>query len=458
MDVLEQVMATVQNNVANAQTPGYVTQTLQINASMFDPTHGYSGGILAGNIQSSRSLFAENSVWSANEQLGSATQQSTSLQSLQQAFNVSGTSGIPAALSQLYSAFSAWSASPSGATAQQQVITAAQNVAQAINSTAASAQTVNSQAQQQTQSVVGQINQLSSQIASLNGQIESGNQNDAGLEAQLYSNLESLSNLVNISAQPQSDGTVNVLLGGQVSLVSGTTATAISAQNTSGGNASNPPVQQILSNGQDVTAKVQSGQLGGLLQVTNTVIPSLLGSSSQQGSLNQLAQGLADRVNTLLTSGQTSSGAAGVPLFTYTAGAPTSVAQSLSVVSGITGSQLAAVDPGPPSVSNGIADALAGLQNPSSAADMINGQSYTDFYSSIASNVGSLASSASSSQTTQTQVLAQAQNARAQVSGVSLNAQAASLLQYQNAYQASAEAFNTIRNTLSYLLQTLQSA
>ena len=458
LTVLEQAMAVVQNNVANAQTPGYVTQTMQINAGLFDPSHGELGGIMAGNIQSSRNLFAENSVWSANQQLGSATQQNSSLQALQQAFNVSGNGGIPGALSQLYSAFSAWSSSPSTSTAQQQVVNAAQTLATAINSTASTAQTVNSQAQQQTQVVATQINQIASQIAILNGEIQSGNTNNAGLDAQLYSNLENLSNLADISVRTHTDGSVDVLLGGQVSLVTGSTSQTISVQSNNSGNANAPALQQIISNGQDVTAKVHAGQLAGLLQVTNNDIPSLLGSATQQGSLNQLAQGIADRVNSLLASGQTSSGTAGVPLFTFGNGASTSIAQTLSVVPGIRGSQLAAVDPGPPQVSNGIADKLASLQNPTSAADMINGYSFTDFYSSIAANVGNLASSASQSQTAQTQILAQAQNARGQASGISLNAQAAALLQYQNAYQASAQAFSTIRSTLSYFLQSIASA
>ncbi|HEY7211870.1 MAG TPA: flagellar hook-associated protein FlgK [Bryobacteraceae bacterium] len=450
LDVLEQAMSVVQNNVANAQTPGYVTQTLQLSAALFDPAHGSAGGVRAGNIQSARNNFAENSVWSANQQLGSATQQATSLDALDKTFDVSGSNGIPGALTTLYSAFSAWSSTPSSTTAQQQVINAAQGVAQAINATAASAETVRSQARQQTQSVISQINQLTSQIASLNGQILSGGQDDAGLQAQLYQNVESLSNLVDISVQPQSNGTVNVLLGGQVGLVTGTSPQAISVKAT--------PAQAIFdSNGSDITEKVHAGQLGGLLQITNNVIPSLLGDATQQGSLNQLAQGIADRVNTLLQNGQTSSGASGTPLFQYTAGTPTTVAQTLGVASGITGSQLAAVDPGPPSVANGIADKLAQLQHPTSAADMINGQSYTDFYSTIASTVGNLASGAAQTQTSQTQLLAQAQNARGQLSGVSLNAQAAALLQYQNAYQASAQAFSTIRNTISYLLQTFQS-
>ena len=92
----------------------------------------------------------------------------------------------------------------------------------------------------------------------------------------------------------------------------------------------------MSSSGQNVTAQAQGGQLGGLLQITNSVIPSLTGDSSQQGSLNELAQGIADTVNNLLSGGQTSSGAPGVPLFSYNASSPTAAASTLAISSGIT--------------------------------------------------------------------------------------------------------------------------
>ncbi len=460
LDVLEQAMGVVQNNVANATAPGYVTQTLQLNSGSFDPAHNEWGGVQAGSVQSARNTFAESSVWNANQQVGSASQQASNLQSIQAQFDVSGNSGIPKALSTLYSAFSAWSTTPTSATAQQQVLAAAQGVAQAFNTTASNIDALRTQARQQTQSVVTQVNQLSSQIASINGQIRQGGQNNGGLQAQLYTDLESLPNLVDMSAQFQSDGTVSVLMGGQVPLVTGETQTALSvtASNSSGSGSSAPPDQQIFTaSGADVTGKVQQGQLGGLLNITNNVLPSIVGNAGHQGGLNQLAQGIADRVNALLTSGQTSSGATGIPLLTYNAASPTSAAQTLAVNSGITASQLAAVDPGPPSVANGIADKLAQLENSTGAADMINGQSYSTFYSSLASNVGSLQVNAAQTLEAQTNTLTQAQTSRAQVSGVSLNAQAAALLQFQDAYQASAQALSTIKNTISYLMQAFQS-
>ena len=460
LDVLENAIGVVQNNVTNASTPGYVTQTLQLTASPFDLANGLVGGVESGNVESARNTFAEKNVWAANQQVGMATQQSSNLQALQQIFDVSGTSGIPGALSSLYSAFSAWSNAPGSTTAQGQVITAAQGVAQAFNSASSSIGSIRTQAQQSTKSTVSNINALSAQIASINGEIRNGGSDDAGLNAQLYNNLEQLSNLVDISAEVQSDGTVSVLMGGQIPLVIGQTQSELSAAatNPAGSTSNASPDQQILTaSGQDVTDRISSGQLGGLLNFTNNVLPSIVGNATQQGSLNQLAQAIADRVNGLLTTGQTSSGAAGVPLFTYAAASPTTVAGTLSLSSGITASQLAAVEPGPPSVANGVADKLAQIQSSSDPADLLNGSSYTDFYSSVASNVGTLAANSSQTQTTQTQVLTQAQNARAQSSGVSLNDQAAALMQYQQAYQASAQALTTIKNTIQSLFTAMQS-
>jgi flagellar hook-associated protein 1 len=100
---------------------------------------------------------------------------------------------------------------------------------------------------------------------------------------------------------------------------------------------------------------------------------------------------------------------------------------------------------------------LATLSTSQNPAYQINGLSYTDFYSSIASGIGTQAASASSAQATQSQVLTQAQNVRAQVSGVSLNDQAATLLQYQESYQASAQVISTIDRITQSLLTMFQN-
>jgi flagellar hook-associated protein 1 FlgK len=461
LDVLEKAIGVVQNNVANANTPGYVTQTATFIARPFDAAGNVWGGVQSGAVQSARNTYAEQAVWSANQRAGSATRQATSLDALQNVFDVSGTSGIPGALSELSAAFSSWSANPTDTTARQQVLTAAQNLSQNFNQTATSIQTIRSQTDQQLATTVSQINQYSAQIATINGQIRQGSGSDAGLQTQLYNAIEQLSSLAPVTVRTESDGTATVLLGGQSPLVIGQTAKPLSLAYPPAGAAAaypgaSPDAQLLSADGQDVTALATDGQLGGLIAFRNTALPAVIGNGQQQGSLNQLAQGIADRVNGLFTGGQLSAGPPPVPganLFTYSPASGTVAAATLGVDPSVTASDLAAATS---TSANGTASVLAGLATSHNGPDQINGLNYTDFYSNIVSQVGQEAAVASSASAAQTQILTQAQNLRAQVSGVSLNDQAASLMQFQQGYQAAAQMISVINNITQSLLQMMQ--
>ena len=99
---------------------------------------------------------------------------------------------------------------------------------------------------------------------------------------------------------------------------------------------------------------------------------------------------------------------------------------------------------------------MAALATSHNAADQINGLNYTDFYSGMVSGIGQQAASASATSEAQTQLLTQAQNLRAQVSGVSLNDQAALLMQFQQGYQAAAQMITVINNITQSLLAMMQ--
>jgi len=160
------------------------------------------------------------------------------------------------------------------------------------------------------------------------------------------------------------------------------------------------------------------------------------------GDLNTMAQQFADCVNQELTSGNVSDGPpaqAGAPLFTYDTTNDSNVAATLAVDPTVTAGQLAAIDPGPPEVANGIPLALAQLSAPQDAADEINGASFTDYYGNMATEVGSALSDATSQQTVQQSSVAQAQNLRQQVSGVNLDEEAMEVVEFERAYQANAQ-------------------
>ncbi|MFL6414944.1 MAG: flagellar hook-associated protein FlgK [Bryobacteraceae bacterium] len=455
LNVFDKAIGVVQNNVSNSSTPGYAVQQVNLVDTLL-------GGVASGPIGNSRSDAAEQSVWNRNAPLGAAMAEASNLASIQSQFDVTGQSGIPAALSALYSSFSSFSTSPSDTPARNGVISAAQQVVQKFNQLTSSLQSSVQQVNQQLSSSVSQINQVASKIVAINVQMRNGG-TSSGLQTQLYNALQQLSNLTPISVNVGLNGTVTVLMNGQVPLVSGDAQTQLQVSYPSfaspavtGGM---PTAHIETSRGQDVTSLSGGGQLGGLLQVRNSTLPALIGDENQQGSLNQLAQSLADRVNSILTAGQVSAGppaVSGTPLFSYDTSKPSAVASTLSLDPNITASTLAAIQPGPPVVGNGAAAQLAALQDPSSSADKINGLSYTSFYSQIASDLGTQASGASEAQSTQTDLLNQADGMRTQISGVSLDEQAAQLLQYQQAYQASSKLISVVNDMMQTLMDMVR--
>jgi len=149
----------------------------------------------------------------------------------------------------------------------------------------------------------------------------------------------------------------------------------------------------------------------------------------------------------VLQSGKVSSdpgAAAGAPLFTFGSADPTQAAATLSVNPTITPDQLAPVDSS--GVSNGNANQLAGLT--SSPLAQLNGQSIPGALGAIAAFLGNENRTATTNQTSQQQVVAQATSFRDQISGVSLDQEAVSVLQFQRSYQAAAQVL-TVLNTLT---------
>lgn len=445
-----------QNNVSNASTPGYAAQQVDFQALPFDGGGGLTGGVSAAEIESTRNEFAEQNVRAQNSQLGTAEQQVQSLTNLQGDFDISGATGIPAALNTLSSAFSSWSVSPDDSSARQNVIQSAQSVASAFQETAANVSAVAASSGTQLGSLVDQVNGYATAIAADNQRIQAGG-NGPAVSADLNSTLESLSEVANVTTLNQPDGTVTVLLGGQTTLVAGSQQFNITANISVPSTPaptypSAPPNGQILdSQGRDVTATVTGGQLSGVLTVLNQTLPAIEGDATHVGSLNQLATAFADSVNGILTAGLVTDGPPaqnGGPLFSYSTSNATSAAASLTLDPTATAAGLAAIapanaaaTPATSEVSNGTALDLAAL---ATATNQIDGQSYTQYFGSIAANVGSTLSTATSNQTLQTSLVAQARSLRDQSSAVDLNKEAVNVVELQTAYQAATKMVSVV--------------
>ncbi len=443
LDAYGRVLETSQNNVSNASTPGYAKQRLNLEALAFDPDAGTTGGVRAGVLQSSRNEYAEAAVRQQTTATSYQSQMVNSLTDIETRFDISGNSGIPLALNNLLQSFSAWATTPGDTAVRQTVIDRASQLGdtfqQTYNALTAKATAVD----QQIRDTVGLINKKVAQLQAYNQIALQGNKSNSGLDAQMHAALDELSQYINFDASFQPDGTVNVVVSGQTALLLGDKQYSLSADLQQPAGAiypSAPAYDRILgSDGADVTAQATGGQLGALLKVRNQTLGTYIGDSSRPGDLNTLAKQIATRVNEIFTNGQISAGPPaqpGVPLFTFDTSNDANVAQTLKIDPTVTTDQLATIDPGPPSVSNGVPLALSQLATPVNAADKINGISYTQFYGQMAAGVGSDLNQAQSAQEGQQSLLAQAKDLRAQYSGVSLDEEAAILIQFQRAYQA----------------------
>jgi len=419
LEVYSDALAVVQNNVTNANTPGYARQVATLVAQPFDLTNGESGGVGLGTTQSSRDQFAEQSVREQQTASGYDQQQVSDLSTAQNYFSVSASSGIAPDLSALFASFSALSVTPNDTVARQTVLNDATTVAQDFNDTANGLLTQANGMQQATSSTIDSINQLAATIAQLNSQhsVDFTGAVDAGVDAQLNSSLEQLSQLVNISVLQQPNGFVSVYAGGQTPLVMGDQAYAIQ------GDFSTTQTAILSSSGSDITSQITGGQLGAQLDDNNNVLPSYV------SSLNSLAQSLADQVNNKFNNGIDQNGASPTTdLFSYDA--TTGAALTLAV-NPLTPDQIAAALPGAPG-GNGNALALAALAN----APVANGYTFAQAYGNLGGQVGTDLSTAQNNVTTDQSLLSQAQTLREQTSGVSLDQEAENMLEYNRSFDA----------------------
>jgi flagellar hook-associated protein 1 len=434
LQVYEKAMNLTENNVVNANTPGYAKQVMTFDSQPFDISVGLPGGVVAGQAHNTRSAYAEVAVRSEQSAYNYSQQKVTDLTPVQSTFDLSSSSGIGPDMTKLFSSFSALSVSPNDAVTRQSVLTAALTVAQDFNDAANGLLRQNANIAQQTTSVIGQINQIAGQIAQINSEypVDPGGSVDAGVDAQLNSSLEQLAQLTNFTALQQPDGQVTVYIGGQTPLVVGSQTFAIQ------GTGSTPQAAILSSTGQDITSQVTGGQLSALLDDQNKVVPGYL------KNLNMLAKNLADQVNGTLAQGIDQNGAApATDLFNYNA---TTGAAITLAVNPLTPDQLTAALPGAAG-GNGNALALAKLAN----AKSINGYTFAQFYGTIGGQVGSDITSAKSNASTQNSLLNQAQTLRQQVSGVSLDAEAENLMEFQRSYEAVSKmigVLNSVTDTL----------
>ena len=355
---------------------------------------------------------------------------------------------LDAALARFYNTYATLAQSPTSPTARQQVIIEGQTLSKTFNDLAAGFSSAQMNADRELRDVVNQVNNLARQIADINSGISSAGQNNAeGLFDQQTLALASLSELADITVTHNDDGTVDVSIGSGRSLVVGANTFDLRATST-------PPqgFAQLISDGAavptDVTSEITGGRIAGLLQVRDVLVPQY------QAQLDQLAYGVATDVNSLVTTGYDLAGVAGVNFFAPPSGVA-GAAQQMAVSAAVAAdTSLVVASATTAAGNNDIARAIAALQD-----QPISGTATrpVDAWGNLVYSVAADSRSARQAKAGHDQVMQQLKNLKDQISGVSIDEEAAMLLKFQRSYQANAKFFQVTDQALDLLMSLVRA-
>jgi flagellar hook-associated protein 1 FlgK len=421
------------NNVANANTPGYsrLVPVLVESDPIVLGSVTYGEGVALQKLQSVRDPILQLSIDQATQEHGQLNTYVSAMQQAQVQFT-SSNSDIPSEISNFFSSLNQLSTDPTSIPLRQSVLAAAESLATVFNQTSASLTQQQTSTDQSVTQTVQQVNQLTGQIATLNTQIsqlQGVGQDASAFEDQRDVAIGQLSSLIDVSSF-KSDNSLTLTTANGAPLVVGGQSFALTTQTNASG------FQDVYSQGVDITSKLTSGQLAGLIQVRDQALPGLV------SNLDTLASGLANALNTANAKGFDLYGNPGGNLFVPPSVSGQGYAATMAVA--ITDPELIAASSDGSQGSNGNVAVLAAVQN----ADVAGGQTPTDYYSSIVANVGNDVSNGSAELTSTQLALTQLQDQMGSVSGVSLDEEASNMVQYQRAYDAAAEVVTTVNDML----------
>ncbi len=302
------------NNVANASTPGYDRETVNLTEALPQSNGSFTvgAGVVVAGTSRAYSQAAANQLNTSQSTLG----QLTALQSYtSQIDNLFGTNagGLSTALQSFYSAWSDVANNPTSTASRQALLGQAQSVATSIQNDSSQLNALNTDVNGRITADVTQINSIATQISALNQQIvvstgQNGGQQPNELLDQRDQLLSNLSQLVGVTTTTDSNGSLNVFVGnGQPLVLQGQTTALTTVGNQF--NASQLEISTSALNGTPISARITSGDLGGLLSARTQVINPAL------NQLGQVATALSQTVNSQQAQGLDLKGQFGAAIF-----------------------------------------------------------------------------------------------------------------------------------------------
>lgn len=289
------MLDTIGHNIANANTPGYSRQRVQLGSSLPVQVGGLliGGGVDAGKIQRSVDELLGRRIFSQNSTLGALSTQRSGLASVEALFAEPGENGLGELLDGFFASASQLSTAPSDPILRSSVVQSTRNLAARFRDLSGALAATSGDALADITARVSEVNELAGEVVELNlriGETESGGTPANDLRDRRDVALGRLSELVDASVVDGPNGSVRVLVAGNT-LVGTARANKMSLASDPGGK---PALRMAGSTG---LVPVKSGEIGGLLQLGGELAPAY------RERLDQLAHDLILQANRVHSTG-----------------------------------------------------------------------------------------------------------------------------------------------------------
>lgn len=295
------MLDTIGHNIANANTPGYSRQRVQLGSSL--PVQLGSlligGGVDAGRVERSVDELLGRRIQGQRTLLGSLDVQRGGLGTFESLFAEPGENGLSSLLDGFFASVSQLSTAPTDPILRSGAVQAGSSISARFRDLASALDASSSDAMADVSARVSEVNTLADEIVRLNQEIgatESVSLTANDLRDRRDQALQRLSQLVDTTTVAGPNGAVRVLVAGNT-LVGSAHANKLSVVTGANGTSS------LRMQGAEGVVPVNGGEIGGLLR---------LGGELAQGyrtRLDQLARGLILETNRVHTTGMPASGA-----------------------------------------------------------------------------------------------------------------------------------------------------
>jgi flagellar hook-associated protein 1 FlgK len=323
VNTTQQSLQVIAGNIANANTPGYVDETVSQAEYAIAGQPGTS--VDTTGINRNLNTLLQSQLWTETSGDSYADTTAQLYQQLQQIYGAPGSSGsFDAIYDNFTTALQGLASNPSSYSDQAAVVGAAQALTQNLNSMTASIQQTRTQAEQGIATDVQAANNALQQIAQINQQLEGASNLDsatATLEDQRDQDVTQLTQLMNVNVVQNPNNQISIFTGTGQQLVAGTQASQLNFDNAGTLSATSlwsadpsqdgvGTITMVSPSGTttDLIASnaIQSGQLAAYIQMRDSILPQAQNQLDEMA--NQMSQALSNQTTngTTATSGSQS--------------------------------------------------------------------------------------------------------------------------------------------------------